>query len=77
MNIAYSPGVKLSTWIGKKLSEEKGARVAANILCLGVNAGFYLFAHLTGDTDPIYQTLAITTAGLYLTNKQVNDIEKE
>ncbi|MFH1770697.1 MAG: hypothetical protein ABH828_04010 [archaeon] len=77
VNFTYSPVIKLSTYIGNLISESKGARVAANAVCLGVNAGFYYYAQLTGDSDPLYQTLAITGAGLYLTNKHVSDIEKE
>ncbi|MGV8151930.1 MAG: hypothetical protein ACP5OG_02525 [Candidatus Nanoarchaeia archaeon] len=67
VNIGYAKAVDLTT--------KKYGRVGANVLCLAVNAGFGLYAYLTGDNNPTYQIATTTAVGLYLTNKQTKDIQ--
>lgn len=68
VNIAYAKAVDMATTKG---------RVWANVLCLGVNAGFAAYAYYTSDNDPALQVTATTIVGLYLTNKQVSDTQLE
>ena len=69
VNTFYAKGIDV---VAKRFG-----RLGANILCLGVNAGFAGYAYMFGDNDPSYQALATTAVGLYLTNNQVTDIQQK
>ena len=68
VNTCYAKGIDLMT--------ERFGRIGANLLCLAVNAGFAGYTYFCGDKDPSYQALVTTAVGLYLTNNQVNDIQR-
>lgn len=68
VNTGYAKAVDIVT--------RKYGRIGANALCLTVNAGFVVYAYVTGDNDPTYQVAVTTAVGLALTNHQVSDIQR-
>lgn len=69
LNLAYAKGVDLAT--------RKCGRIGANLLCATTVAGFHGYAMMTGDDNPLYQSLATLGVGLALTNRQASDVLRQ
>ena len=69
VNLGYAKGVD---YITRKLC--RYGRLGANAFSLAVTGAFYTYAALTNDADPTIPSAIVGTIGLYLTNKQINEI---
>lgn len=80
INLPFFAGVNLGyakcvDTITRKMG--KYGRLGANAFSLGVSGAFYTYALLTNDNDPTIPALLAGAIGLTLTNKQVNQIQRE